>query len=73
MDIFVMDRKLVCAVALPNNGEKWATWAVYDLENKKLSYGFSHGMQKSGVGCIPMAMSYAKRAARRILKKEEGK
>jgi hypothetical protein len=70
MDVFVMDRKLVCAVTLPNQGQKAATWAVYDLDNKKLTYGFSEGMEKSGVGCIPMAMDNAKRAARRILQKE---
>lgn len=71
MDVFVMDRTLVCAVTLPNQGQKAAHWAVYDLDGKKLSYGFSEGMEKSGVGCIPMAMTNAKRAARRILKKGE--
>lgn len=69
MEVFVMERKLVCAVTLPNQGQTAAHWAVYDLDNKKLSYGFSKGMDKSGVGCVPMAMSNAKRAARRILKK----
>lgn len=71
MDIFVMDRQLVCAVSLPNQGEKTARWAVYDLDGKKLTYGFSQGMEQSGVGCIPMAMTNAKRAARRILRKGE--
>jgi hypothetical protein len=69
MDVFVLERKLVCTVTLPREGEKVARWAVYDLDNKKLTYGFSEGMEKSGVGCIPMAMSNAKRAARKILKK----
>jgi hypothetical protein len=70
MDVFVMDRKLVCAVTLPPQGANAARWAVYDLDNKKLSYGYSQGMGKSGAGCIPMAMDNAKRAARRILRKE---
>ncbi len=70
MDVFIMDRKLVCAVTLPRPDEKAAYWAVYDLDNKKLTYGFSQGLEQSGVSCIPMAMANAKRAARRILKKE---
>lgn len=69
MDIFVMDRKLVCTVTLPNQGQNAATWAVYDLDNKKLTYGYSRGFDKSGAGCIPIAMTYAKRAARRIIRK----
>jgi len=69
MDVFVLERKLVCTVTLPREGEKVARWAVYDLDNNKLMYGFSEGMEKSGVSCIPMAMSNAKRAARKILKK----
>lgn len=71
MDVFVMDRKLVCAVQLPDRGEQVARWSVYDLDNKKLSWGYSEGREKSGVGCIPMAMDNAKRAARRILQKEK--
>lgn len=69
MDIFVLDRKLICAVVLPRQGENIARWSVYDLDNKKLSWGYSEGMKKSGAGCIPMAMSNAKAAARRILRK----
>lgn len=68
MDVFVMDRKLVCAVQLPDRGERVARWSVYDLDNKKLSWGYSEGVEKSGTSCIPMAMDNAKRAARRILK-----
>lgn len=71
MDIFVLERKLICAVQLPDRGEKVSRWAVYDLDNKKLSYGYSEGVDKSGMGCIPMAMDNAKRAARRILNKEK--
>jgi hypothetical protein len=71
MDIFVMDRKLVCAVQLPDRCEQVARWGVYDLDNNKLSWGYSQGMGKSGAGCIPMAMTNAKRAARRILKQEK--
>jgi hypothetical protein len=70
MDIFVLDRQLVCAVQLPDRGEQAARWAVYDLDNKKLSWGYSEGRGKSGAGCIPMAMENAKRAARRILRKK---
>jgi len=73
MDVFVLDRKLVCTVTLPRDGEKAARWAVYDLDNNKLTYGFSQGFEQSGVGSIPMAMTNAKRAARRILKKEGNK
>lgn len=73
MDVFVLKRKLVCAVTLPSLGQKSACWAVYDLGNKKLTYGFSQGIGRSGIGCIPMAMCNAKRIARRILKKMEGK
>lgn len=69
MDVFVMDRKLVCAVSLPNHGERTARWAVYDLDGKKLSWGFSDGVGGE-YGSIPCAMTNAKRAARRILNKE---
>jgi hypothetical protein len=71
MDIFVMERKLICAVQLPNQGFPTARWAVYDLDGKKLSWGFSEGIEQSGAGSIPMAMTNAKRAARRILNKEK--
>lgn len=71
MDIFVLDRKLICAVQLPNQGFPTARWAVYDLDGKKLSWGFNAGIEQSGAGSIPMAMSDAKRAARRILRKNE--
>lgn len=71
MDVFVLDRKLVCAVTLPNQGQVAAHWAVYDLGNRKLSWGYSQGRNKSGASSIPMAMDNAKRAARRILRKQE--
>lgn len=71
MDIFVLERKLICAVQLPNQGSPTSRWSVYDLDGKKLSWGFSDGLDQSGVGSIPMAMSNAKRAARRILNKEK--
>jgi hypothetical protein len=69
MDIFVLDRQLICAVEFPRDGTKVAHWSVYDLDNKKVSWGYSQGMEKSGAGCVPMAMSNAKAAARRILRK----
>lgn len=71
MDIFVMDRQLICAVQLPRPGQTGANWSVYGLDSKKLTFGYSRGMEKTGIGCIPMAMDNAKRAARRILKKIE--
>lgn len=70
MDVFVMDRQLVCAVEVPRDGEKTARWAVYDLDGKKLSWGYSNGVGGE-YGSIPCAMTNAKRAARRILKKGE--
>lgn len=69
MDIFVMDRQLVCAVELPKEGTNRAHWAVYDLDNNKLSWGYSDGVGGS-YGCIPCAMTNAKRVARRILRKK---
>jgi hypothetical protein len=71
MDVFVLDRKLVCAVTLPNQGQTRAFWSVSDLDNKVLAGGWSDGMKKSGAGSIPIAMENAKRAARRILRKQE--
>lgn len=68
MDIFVLHRKLVCAVQLPKQGSSTAYWSVYDLDNKKLSWGFSNGVGGE-YGSIPCAMANAKRAARRILRK----
>lgn len=65
-----MDRKLVIAVEYPRTGgPQIAHWEVYDLDNKKLSWGYSTGMEKSGAGCIPMAMKNAKASARKLLKK----
>lgn len=68
MDIFVLDRQLICAVQLPQQGSNRAYWSVYDLDNKKLSWGFSDGI-KGEYGSIPCAMKNAKAAARRILRK----
>lgn len=70
MDIYVMERKLVIAVEPPRPQDRplIAHWAVYDLDNKKLSWGYSAGMEKSGAGCIPMAMKNAKASARKLLK-----
>jgi hypothetical protein len=70
MDIFVLERKLICAVGLPRDRENTARWAVYDLDGKKLSWGYSNGVGGE-YGSIPCAMTNAKRAARRILRKNE--
>lgn len=72
MDIFVMNRQLVCAVQLPREGMSRAYWSVYDLDNKKLSGGYSDGiggLRHGSYGSIPCAMKNAKAAARRILRK----
>lgn len=69
MDIFVLDRQLVCAVELPREGTNRAYWSVYDLDNKKLSGGFSDGVGGQ-YGSIPCAMKNAKAAARRIIRKK---
>jgi hypothetical protein len=71
MEVFVMDRQLVCVVELPKALTNRAYWSVYDLDNKKLSWGFSDGI-KGEYGSIPCAMRNAKAAARRILRKRKG-
>lgn len=70
MDIFVLERKLICAVQFPSQGSPTAHWYVYDLDGKKLSWGYSRGVGGE-YGSIPCAMDNAKRAARRILRKNE--
>jgi hypothetical protein len=74
VDIYVYKRKLICAVTLPREGEKAATWRLYDLDGKTIRWGYSRGWGRDGAGCIPVAMDNAKRAARReYTKKGYGK
>ena len=73
-DVFVYKRELICVVDSPRQGESHATWFLYDLDGKTISYGYSKGWDKDGAGCIPGAMTNAKRAAKReYIKRGYGK
>ena len=63
------ERRVICTVNCGDRGDYEADWAIFDLRGTRLSYGYSRGWQKSGVAAVPTAMSYAKAAARRWLRK----
>lgn len=63
--------RLICTVTFGDqpNERGTAFWALYDLTGKRLSYGHSKGRGGSGVSSVWTAMSNAKAAARRWLRR----
>jgi hypothetical protein len=75
-DVKVIERKLIAVVwteeeKRPGMVTYGCSWTVYNLDGKRITWGYSKGMKGSGCGSRLTAMENATRAARRCLKRGE--